>query len=100
MDPKVKALQTELSKIFPEGRVLYQFANELHKFRIERNGPPHCHWLYVKRTYIDDLTEQEIIQSLGRWQIPNAFHQSVQSRWIYLSERGVRDVDEHFGRGT
>ena len=97
MDPKASALLVELEKIFPGGRVEYQFANELHKFHLERDGP--SHWLYVERTFVEDHTEQELVASLAHNGISQTFQASQHSLWLALGERGVRKVDDRYGRG-
>ena len=96
MDPKAEAILQALSRALENCHVEYQFANELHKFRPEW-GP--THWLYVARTFVDDHTEAELLGSLARWRIPDAFRTSQQSRWLFLGEGGVREVDDAFGRG-
>lgn len=96
MDPKAEALMQALSQAFGNCHIDYQFANELHKFRLE-SGP--THWLYVARTFVDDHTEQELLDGLTRWRIPGAFANSQQSRWLFLGVGGVREVDDAFGRG-
>ena len=96
MEPKAQALFNELTKVFPEGHVEYRFESELHKFRLEREDP--SHWLYVAREFIDDHSAKELIASLSRWQIPEAFRSSSKSRWLFLGEAGVREVDDSFGR--
>ena len=95
MDPKAQAIMNGLAQAFG-CHVEYQFANELHKFRVEW-GP--THWLYVARAFVDDHTEQELLDSLARWRIGDAFRGSAQSRWLFLGESGVRGVDDTFGRG-
>ena len=97
MEPKAEAIRKELAKSFPEGRVEYQFANELHKYRLERDGP--THWLYVERNFLDDTQENELIESLATLRIPEAFHSSPKSLWLYLSKNGIKEVDDVFGRG-
>lgn len=96
MEPKAQALLNELKKVF-EGDVEYRFENELHKFRLECNGP--SHWLYVARVFVDDHTAPELLASLSNWQIPNAFRSSSQSRRLFLGEVGIREVNDSFGRG-
>lgn len=96
MDPKAEALVRALSAAFGNCTVGHQFANELHKFRLEW-GP--THWLYVARAFVDDHTEQELVESLERWRIADAFRTSQRSRWLFLGERGVLEVDNNFGRG-
>ena len=96
MEPKAQALLNELKKVF-EGDVEYRFENELHKFRLERDGP--SQWLYVAREFVDDHTVPELLASLSSSQIPEAFRSSSQSRWLFLGEAGIREVNDSFGRG-
>lgn len=96
MDPKAQMLIWELSSSFDNCKVEYQYANELHKFRLEWDP---THWLYFARSFVDDHTEKEIKESLLRWQILEAFRGSQKSRWLFLGESGVREVDDTFGRG-
>ena len=96
MDPKAEALKQAFSQAFGNCNVEYQFANELHKYRLDW-GP--AHWLYVARTFVDDHTEQELLNSLTRSQIFSAFRNAQDSRWLFFGEGGVREVDDAFGRG-
>jgi hypothetical protein len=96
MDPKAEALMRVLSTAFGNCAVDYQFAKELHKFRLEW-GP--THWLYVARSFVDVHTEQEIHKSLEHWRIADAFRNSQRSRRLFVSEKGVLEVDDNFGRG-
>ena len=95
MDPKAEALMRALSTAFSNCPVDYRFAKELHRFRLEW-GP--THWLYIARSFVDDHTEQEIHESVERWRIADAFRNSQRSRWLFLGERGVLEVDGNFGR--
>lgn len=96
MEPKAQALLNELKKVF-EGDIEYRFENELHKFRLERDGP--SQWLYVAREFVDDHTVPELLASLFSWKIPETFRSSSQSRWLFLGEAGICEVNATFGRG-
>ena len=97
MEPKIQALFNELKKVFLKGNVEYRFESELHKFRLERDGP--YQWLYVAREFVDDYTVPELLASLSSWKIPDVFRSSSQNRWLFLSEAGIREVNDSFGRG-
>ena len=56
MDPKAQMLIWELSSSFDNCKVEYQYANELHKFRLEWDP---THWLYFARSFVDDHTERK-----------------------------------------
>ena len=96
MEPKLQALLNSLVAVFPSGQVEYRYENMLHKFRFEHDGRPH--WLYIAREFVADHTESELVASLFRWQIPATFLNSEFSRWLFLSEAEVREVDDRFGR--
>lgn len=94
MDKKALSIQNELVRFFPDAQVKYQFANHLHKYRIERIEAS-C-WLYLPKEFLDDHTEAELVKSLARWKVPEILHSSTKSRWLLLNENGVREVDENF----
>jgi len=96
MEPKLQALLSSLVAVVLGGQVEYRYGNMLHKFRLEHDGRPH--WLYIAREFVADHTESELVASLFRWQIPATFHDSKSSRLLFLSEAGVREVDDRFGR--
>jgi hypothetical protein len=97
MNPNAQALLDELMKVFDGGNVEYQFANSLHGYRLQHAGP--THWLYVAEEFIEDHTLAELLTSLYKLGIPEEFRGSRDSRWIFLGEEGVREVDDRFGRG-
>lgn len=97
MEPKPQAILNSLVAVFPSSQVEYRYENMLHKFRLEQDGNPH--WLYVAYEFVADYTERELVASLSHWKIPEAFLNSETSRWLFLSEAGVREVDDRFGRG-
>ena len=94
---KAKALKIAVENIFKGYVVEYQFADSLHKFRLNWTGP--THWLYVGRNFVDDHTEQELFSSLTHWNIQSVLLGAQTSRWLRLDENGVHDVDDAFGRG-
>ncbi|BAO31031.1 hypothetical protein SUTH_03258 [Sulfuritalea hydrogenivorans sk43H] len=96
MDSKVRILVRKLSDVFADGHVEYRFEAQLHKFRIDHEGP--TFWLYISREFAEDHTEEELVTSLVSWNISEAFRSSPKSRWLFLSETGVREVDCEFGK--
>lgn len=97
MDPKASELIDELKKKFHNWHIEYCFEHELHKFRLNRDGP--SQWLYVARNFLEDHTMPELLTNIRDWKIPEAFRGSSQNRWLFLSEAGVKEVDDRFGRG-
>lgn len=96
MEPKLQALLSSLVAVVPSGQVEYRYENMRHKFRLEHDG--RSHWLYIAREFVADHTESELVASLFRWQIPATFLDSESSHWLFLSEAGVREVDDRFGK--
>ena len=92
----MEALRQALSQAFEDRHVEYQFANEFHKYRVEW-GP--THWLYVAHTFVDDHTETRTAEWLGWLSRTRSLRTSQPSRWLFLGERGVCEVDDAFGRG-
>ncbi len=97
MDLKTEAFRNHLATIIPDSKVRYEItANNKHKYIIDTNGPPHCHWLFVQRVFIEDKTEQEMIESFALCNAPNILRGSRQPLRLYLSNEGLKSVDEHF----
>lgn len=98
MDEKIEALKSALLRGFPKRKIQYQFANELHKFRIEGEKP--THWLYISREFVEDSNETFLIKEIYRQKIIDIFKKEVTSKWLFLGSKGVREVDENFAKPT
>ncbi len=96
MDDKLKSIFNKLKSDFPDKTVKYQFANELHKFRIEEEGA--TYWLYIYRDYFDDTNETDLITAINTCKIIQTFKNSKKSKWLYLDYKGVHEVDEQFAK--
>jgi len=97
MDLKTEAFRNHLASIIPDSTVWHTItANNKHKYVINTNGPPHCHWLFVQRIFIEDKTEHEMIKSFAHSNAPNLLRGSRQPLRLYLSNEGLKPVDEHF----
>lgn len=59
----------------------------------------HLSGFNVSREFVDDHNAQEIVTRFSGLQISEAFRGSPNNLWLFLSEAGVREVDDKFGRG-
>lgn len=96
MDRKAREVLEDLTQSFYGPEIVYEFANDLHKFRIEGRPP---HWIYLSRNFVDDHTPVEISRVLPTDELVEQLKQAEQSRWLFIGEHGTRDVDDAFGRG-
>jgi DNA-binding protein YbaB len=96
INAKIEGLKSTFQKDFPDRIIQYQFANELHKFRIEGKKP--THWLYISRELVEDSEIESLIDMLITNQIINTFKNAKKSKWLFLSSSGVREVDERFAK--
>lgn len=96
MDEKIEALKSALLRGFPKRKIQYQFANELHKFRIEGEKP--THWLYIDRDFVEDLDKIALVNMLNIYRIVDVFKNASGSKWLFLGSKGVREVDEKFAK--
>ena len=96
MDEKINAIKNHLLKGMSGINVHYQHANELHKFRIESDGP--THWLYVSEVVVDDSKPIILINLINIYHIINTLIQADNSKWLYLESNGIREVDDNFAK--
>lgn len=95
MNEKALSVLQRLATSFDHAPVVYEFTNDLHRFRIEW-GP--THWLYISRAYIDVRTEQDLLHMLERWRIVETLRTSQRPRCLLLGERGILEVNPNYGR--
>ncbi len=94
MSEKTDAIKNHILEGMPRRSIECLNKNGFHKFRIETDGP--THWLYMSEEIVDD-SESDILKNLiDIYQVVETFNQSENSKWLYLSGNGVREVDEHF----
>jgi hypothetical protein len=96
MENKIEAIQLELQKKFHGQTIKYQFAHELHKFRIEDGKQ--THWLYIDRDYVEDTDSTTVIKVLSSLGIIEKIKSSNSSKWLYLDSSGVQEVDDNFAK--
>lgn len=94
MTEKIDAIKNHILEGMPRRSIECLNQSGFHKFRIETDGP--THWLYMSEEIVDDF-ESDILKNLiDIYQVVETFNQSENSKWLYLSGNGVREVDEHF----
>ena len=96
MDDKIGSILNKIKSDFPEKKITYHFANELHTFRIE--GKSATHWLYIDRDYVDDADETDLINLINQCGIIDILRESKKSKWLYLYDNGVREVNDNFAK--
>ncbi|MCZ6666300.1 MAG: hypothetical protein O7B81_13420 [Gammaproteobacteria bacterium] len=94
MSEKIDAIKNHLLKRLPGRNIEYSNASGFHKFRIEGECP--THWLYMSEETVDDSELAVLINLLNIYHIATTVSQSSTSKWLYLSDMGVREVDENF----
>jgi len=96
MDDKIRSILKKIESEFPGNKIKYQFVNELHTFCIE--GESAAHWLYIDRDYVDDVDENDLLNLINQYGIIDKFRASKKSKWLYLYDTGVREVDDNFAK--
>lgn len=94
MKDKAESVLNKLRSSFPGRTVKHRFTNELHEFYIEEDKT--TYHLYIDRDYMDDLDKDELIELIDSYRITDKFKGPEKSRWLYIYDTGVRDVDENF----
>ncbi len=94
MVEKTDAIKNHILKGMPRRSIEYLNESGFHKFRIEGDGP--THWLYMSEEIVDDSESVVLINFINIYLVVETFNQSENSKWLYLSVNGVREVDEHF----
>ena len=94
MSEKIDAIKNHLLKGMPGRNIEYLEASGFHKFRIEGDGP--THWLYMSEESVGDSESVVLINLLDNYHIVTTLNQSTNSKWLYLSDNGVSEVDENF----
>jgi len=96
MEEKARKILEDLTECFCGPEVVYEFSNDLHRFRVE--GRP-AHWIYLAQDFVDSHTALEISRFLPTDELVEDLKQSEQSRWLSVGTYGVHDVDDAFGGG-
>jgi len=96
MDENARAIQEHILKGMPGRKIQYQRSGGLHKYRIEGNAP--THWLYVSEELVDDSEPVILINIVNDYTIVDTLNKAEKSKWLFLSQDGVREVDENFSK--
>jgi hypothetical protein len=94
MSEKIDAIRNHILKGMPGRNIKHRCNNGFHTFRIEDDGPKY--WLYISEETISDFEIVVIINFINSYHIIETFNQSENSKWLYLSDNGVKEVDEYF----
>jgi len=94
MSEKIDAIKNHILKGMSGRSIEYSNVSGFHKFLIEGDGP--THWLYISEETVDDSESVVLISFIIIYGVVEIFNQSANSKWLYLGDNGVREVDEHF----
>ncbi len=95
-EQEINTITAELEKGFPGKTVQYLFDNNLHTFSIEGDGLLFC--IHISHELFDDEEPIEILNEFYKFHIVNTLNQATQSVWLFLSQRGLEEVDESFAK--
>jgi len=94
MSEKIDDIKDHILEEMPRRSIEHLNENGFHKFRIEGDGP--THWLCMSEEIIDDSESDVLINLINIYRVVKTFNQSENSKWLYLSGNGFREVDKHF----
>lgn len=94
MDERIETIKDKILEDMPNRKILYQFSNGFHKFRIEGEGP--THWLYVSRELVSDCEPVILLNLVRIYRIAESFNNATDSLWLFWSSDGIQKVDENF----
>ncbi len=94
MDENARTIQEKILKGIPRCKIQYQRSGGFHKYRIE--GEALTHWLYVSEEFVDDSEPVILINLVNVYKIVDTLNNSEESKWLFLSHDGIREVDENF----
>jgi len=95
MNSNITTITHVLQKEYPDRAVQHQFSNSLHTFRLGSDSV--THWLYVARELVEQQSDVKGVHHLlNLYSAADALHASPESRWLFLDNIGVHEVDEGF----
>jgi hypothetical protein len=77
MDEKTQAIANQILKGMPMRSMQYQYAGDLHRFRIEGEGP--THWLYVSRELVEDSEPVILINLINIYHVVDTLKKAAKS---------------------
>ena len=83
-----------LQKEFPNRAVQHQFTNDLHTFRLD--GETAVQWLHVAKELVDQSDVKSVCHLLSLYSAEDTLLASPESKWLFLDNTGVHEVDETF----
>jgi len=94
MSEKIDAIKDHILERMPRRSIEYLNESGFHKFRIVGDGS--THWLYMGEEIVDDSESVVLINFINIYRVVETFNQSENTKWLYLSGNGVREVDKNF----
>jgi hypothetical protein len=94
MSDNITTITHVLQKEFPNRAVEHRFAKNLHAFRLD--GETAEHWLHVAGELVEHSDMKGVHHLLNLYSAADTLHASHQSKWLFLDDTGVHEVDEGF----
>jgi hypothetical protein len=94
MKDNITTIKQVLQKQFSNRAVQHQFANDLHTFRL--NGETAEHWLYVAGKLVKQSDMKGVHHLLYLYSAADTLLASPESKWLFLDNTAVQEVDETF----
>ena len=94
MNDNITTITHVLQKEFPNRAVQHQFSNDLHTFRLD--GETAAHWLYVAGELVEQSDMKGVHHLLNLYSAADTLLASPESKWLFLDNTGVHEVDEGF----
>ena len=91
----INTIKHVLQKEFPNRSIQHQFANNLHTFRLD--GETAAHWIYIAGDLVEESDmKSSVYHLLNICSAADALLASPESKWLFLNNTGVHEVDESF----
>ena len=90
INPIIRELKAGL-----KGRpVRYLYADNLHQFIVEGNGPQFH--IYIHHKFFEEEDPMEILNEFYKYHVIETLSKATKPIWLYLSITGLQEVDENF----
>jgi len=95
MSDNITTITHVLQNEFPSRAIQHQFANNLHTFRLGSDSE--TQWLHVARELVEESgMKSSVYHLLNICSAADALLALPVSKWLFLDNTGVHEVDESF----
>jgi len=96
MNDDITTIMHVLQNEFPSRAIQHQFANNLHTFRLGSDSE--TQWLHVARELVEESgMKSSVYHLLNICSAADALLALPVSKWLFLDNTGVHEVDGSFG---